>query len=60
MMKFGDKVIIQDDSKVDGCVGIVYRLDGETVHVLLDKEVIWPVKRDCVVLEQAPRPTPSP
>ena len=51
-MKFGDKVIIQDGTRVDGCVGVVYRLDEKTVHVLLDKEVIWPVSRDQVVLEK--------
>ena len=51
-MKFGDIVIIQDGSKVDGCVGVVYRLDEKTVQVLLDKEVIWPVRRDQVVLEK--------
>ena len=42
-MKFGDKVIIRDGSKVDGCVGIVYRLEEEKAVVLLDKEVLWPV-----------------
>ena len=51
-MKFGDKVVIQDGSKVDGCVGIVYRLNEETVQVLLDKEVIWPVKKENVILEK--------
>ena len=51
-MKFGDKVIIRDGSKIDGCVGIVYRLEEETVYVLLDKEVIGPVSRDRVVLEK--------
>ena len=51
-MKFGDRVIIQDGSRVDGCVGVVYRIDEEKVQILLDKEVIWPVKRDRVVLEK--------
>lgn len=50
-MKFGDKVIIQDGSRVDGCVGIIYRLNEENVHVLLDREVIWPVQRDQVILK---------
>ncbi len=44
-MKFGDKVIIKDGSKVDGCVGIVYHLEEEKAVVLLDKEVLWPVEQ---------------
>ena len=44
-MKFGDKVVIRDGSRVDGCVGIVYRLEDEKAVVLLDKEVLWPVER---------------
>ena len=44
-MKFGDKVKINDGSKVDGCIGIVYKLEGdERAVILLDKEVFWPVK----------------
>ena len=43
-MKFGDKVIIRDGSRVDGCVGIVYRLEDEKAVVLLDNEVLWPVE----------------
>lgn len=45
-MKFGDKVVIRDGSKVDGCVGVVYRLDEESACILLEKEVIWPVKKE--------------
>jgi|GEM_PF-3238840 len=42
-LKFGDKVIIKDRSALDGVEGVVYRIDGEKISVLLDKEVIWPV-----------------
>jgi len=48
-MKFGDKVIIRDGSSVDGCAGVVYRLEGEVAVVLLDKEVFWPVKQTFLV-----------
>lgn len=44
-MKFGDKVIIKDGSQVDGCIGIVYRIEGEQILVLLDREVLWPVEK---------------
>ncbi len=44
-MKFGDKVIVRDGSRIDGCVGIVYRLEKEKAFVLLDKEVLWPVEQ---------------
>jgi hypothetical protein len=47
-MKFGDTVKIRDGSKVDGCVGIVYRLEEERVFVLLDKEVLWPLEQSCL------------
>jgi len=42
-LKFGDKVIIKDRSALDGVEGIVYRIDGEKISVLLDREAIWPV-----------------
>lgn len=42
-MVFGDQVIIRDGSLVDGCIGIVYRLEEECVFVLLEREVLWPV-----------------
>ncbi len=42
-MKFGDKVIIRDGSLLDGCNGLVYRLEEGKAVVLLDKEVLWPV-----------------
>ena len=42
-LKFGDKVIIKDRSALDGVEGIVYRIDGGKISVLLDREVIWPV-----------------
>jgi len=44
-MKYGDKVTVRDGSQVDGCAGIVYRLEGETAYVLLDREVLWPVEQ---------------
>ena len=42
-LKFGDKVIIKDDSALDGVEGVVYRIGNGRVTVLLDKEVLWPV-----------------
>lgn len=50
-MKFGDKVIIKDGSQVEGCVGIIYRLEDDKVVVLLDKEVLWPVNKNMLELE---------
>jgi len=47
-VKFGDKVRIMDGSKVDGCVGIVYRMEAEKAVVLLDREVLWPVELTCL------------
>ena len=44
-MKFGDKVIIRDGTLLDGCIGIIYRLEEEKAVVLLDKEVLWPVEQ---------------
>ena len=43
-MKFGDKVAIKDGSRVDGCVGIIYRLEEDKALVMIDKEVLWPVQ----------------
>lgn len=45
-MKFGDRVTIRDGSSLDGCIGIVYRLDEGKAVILLDKEVLWPVDSD--------------
>ena len=45
MLKFGDKVIIRDNSVLHGIEGVVYRIDAEKISVLLDKEVIWPVEQ---------------
>lgn len=42
-MKFCDKVFIRENSQVDGHVGVVYRVGDESILVLLDKEVLWPV-----------------
>ncbi len=44
-MKFGDKVKIKDGSQVDGCVGIVYRIETRRTFILLDREVLWPVEQ---------------
>lgn len=49
-MKFGDKVTIRDGSSLDGCIGIVYRLNEGKAVVLLDKEVLWPVDQDMLEL----------
>lgn len=43
MLKFGDKVIIRDKSALEGVEGVVYRIGGRQVTVLLDREVLWPV-----------------
>lgn len=43
-MKYGDKAIIRDGSKVDGCIGVVYQLEEDKAVVLLDREVFWPVE----------------
>lgn len=48
-MKFGDKVIVRDGSKVDGCCGIIYRLEDEQAMVLLDREVLWPALKSNLV-----------
>lgn len=42
-LKFGDKVIIRDNSVLDGVEGVIYRIRDGRVLVLLDKEVLWPV-----------------
>ncbi len=47
-MEYGDKVKIRDGSQVDGCVGIVYRLEDGKALVLLDKQVLWPVDLICL------------
>lgn len=54
MFKFGDKVVIRDGSRLDGVVGIVYRVETEQISVLLDKEVIWPVKPDLLERTNGP------
>ncbi|MDT8442037.1 MAG: hypothetical protein RQ723_10295 [Desulfuromonadales bacterium] len=56
MIRYGDKVIVRDLSEVDGCSGVVYKVvDAQMVHVLLDREVIWPVN-----ISQLELVTPSP
>lgn len=52
-MKFGDKVIIRDGSMLEGCAGIIYRLEEGKAVVLLDKEVLWPVALDKLELPGA-------
>lgn len=52
-MKFGDRVVIKDGSKVDGSIGVVYRMGDDTVYVLLEKEVLWPVKKGDLILENS-------
>ncbi|MDT8444232.1 MAG: hypothetical protein RQ722_08060 [Desulfuromonadales bacterium] len=47
-MEYGDKVTIRDGSKVDGFVGIIYRLEEGKALVLLDKQVLWPVDQLCL------------
>jgi len=43
MFRYGEKVLIRDGSKLDGTVGVVYRVNDGAVLVLIDKEVLWPV-----------------
>lgn len=55
MVKYGDKVIIHDGSRLDGCRGIVYKVvDEDVVQILLDREVIWPVRIDDLELVSNP------
>ncbi len=43
--KYGSKVIIRDKSLLDGCNGVVIKvIDDNLAHILLEREVIWPVK----------------
>lgn len=61
MIKYGDKVIIRDQSNLDGCVGLVYKIvDDQMAHVLLDREVIWPVRIDELEPASAPAEDFSP
>lgn len=57
MIKFGDKVIIRDGSRLDGVEGIVYRVDADRVSILLDREVIWYV--DPADIEPVPSDLPG-
>ena len=43
MFRYGDKVVIRDGTGLDGAVGIVFRVNPEGIHVLLDREVFWVV-----------------
>ncbi|MDT8441520.1 MAG: hypothetical protein RQ723_07655 [Desulfuromonadales bacterium] len=55
MIKYGDKVTICDGSRLDGCMGIVYkRVDEAMAHVLLERQVIWPVRIDNLELVSTP------
>ena len=56
MVKFGDKVIIRDGSRLDGTAGIVYRVDPDRISVLLDREVIWDVDPADIELMQQDLP----
>jgi hypothetical protein len=50
-IKYGAKVVIRDRSVVDGQAGIVVKIrEGCTAEVLLDKEIIWPVKLEALEL----------
>lgn len=40
-LRYGDKVMICDGSRLDGCEGVVFRTKGGEVQVLLDREVFW-------------------
>ncbi|MDT8441867.1 MAG: hypothetical protein RQ723_09430 [Desulfuromonadales bacterium] len=43
-IRYGDRVIVRDQSHLNGHVGIVYKIvNNQLAHVLLDREVIWPV-----------------
>lgn len=43
MFRYGEKVIIRDGSRLDGAVGVVYRVNNGEVQVLIDREVFWVV-----------------
>ncbi|NJC89323.1 MAG: hypothetical protein FIB02_12475 [Desulfuromonas sp.] len=43
VLRYGDRVIIHDGSKLDGSEGLVYKIVNGEVQVLLDREVFWMV-----------------
>ena len=44
-IKYGSKVLIRNNSALDGLQGIVIEVvNSDAVEVLLDKEIIWPAK----------------
>jgi len=45
-MKFGDQDVIRDGSLLEGSAGIVWRHEDDKAVVLLEKEVLWPLKQD--------------
>lgn len=56
MFRYGQKVVIRDGSKLDGAVGVVYRVNHGEVQVLIDREVFWIVSEpllEAAVLDEA-------
>jgi hypothetical protein len=46
-IKYGSKVLIRDRSALDGLQGIVIKvMNSSKVEVLLDKEILWPAKKE--------------
>jgi hypothetical protein len=44
-VRYGSKVLIRDHSELDGRQGVVIKIsDTHVADVLLDKEILWPVK----------------
>lgn len=44
-IQYGSKVVIRDHSELDGRQGVVTKLsEANIADVLLDKEILWPVK----------------
>lgn len=48
-LRYGDKVLIRDGSRLDGTEGLVFRVKDGEVQVLLDREVFWIVAEQQLV-----------
>lgn len=58
-IRYGSKVLVRDNSSLDGEQGIVIKISGNQVaDVLFGKDVVWPVRVE--ELELASKPSPSP
>lgn len=51
MIKYGSKVIVRDGTQLEGEEGLVIKvLNDLDAEVLLDKQIIWPVKLERLIL----------